>query len=50
MPQGGQLHRKESEGYDVVDDLLGGDGAEAPATGRGDQGGDRSRRGVGASG
>ena len=38
---GGQLHREQGEGCDVVDDLLGDDGAGAPAGGRGDQGCDR---------
>ena len=46
---GGQLHRKQGEGCDVVDDLLGRDGAGPPAGRCGDQGGDRGRP-VGARG
>ena len=40
---GDQLHREKGQGCDVVDDLLGHDGADAPAGGRGDQGRDRGR-------
>ena len=45
----GQLHRQKGQGCDVVDDLLGDDGADAPAAGRGDQGGDRGARRAGAT-
>jgi hypothetical protein len=38
---GGQLPREQGEGRDVVDDLLGGDGAESPAGGSGGQVGGR---------